>query len=238
MTEPMRFRAGFAALLLFTLGSLAAAPSPAQAKARAGVALFGGFNNFTMTDVNQTLITPLNQYLGLTGYSLKEIKSGWGVGAGLRVRPTDRLLVALDYERLFARSDLTIFMLSFDVDTPANAMTLTTTYLFPSSGNGRFGLSAGLGYYKSAGSVGIDTLGVATTSDLVGSGIGFHGLVSFDSEISPNVHFEGNAGIRYAKTTDVKVEGETILNADGSKATIDWTGLMTRAGLTFYFGER
>jgi len=238
MKGPIRFRAGFVALLVAVLGALAAAPSPAQAKVRAGVALFGGFNNFTMTDVNETLITPLNNYIGLTGYSLKEIKSGWGVGTGLRVRPSERVLIALDYERLFARSDLTIFMLGFAVDAPANAMTLTTTYLFPSSGKGRFGIGVGLGYYKSAGSVEVDTSGVSATSDLVGSGVGFHGLVSFDSEISPNVHFEGNAGLRYAKTTDLKIEDETVLNADGSKATMDWSGFMTRAGLTFYFGER
>src|SRR5262249_50226961 len=133
---------------------------------------------------------------------------------------------------------LEIFMLSFDVDTPANAVTLTTTYLFPSSGKGRFGIGVGVGYYKSAGSVAVDTSGVATTSDLGGSGGGFHGLVAFHSEISPHVHFEGNAGLRYAKTTDVKIEDETVLNADGSKTTIDWSGFMSRAGLTFYFGER
>ena len=240
MKGPTRFVAWFAgrALLpLLALGSLATVPSHAHAKTRAGVALFGGFHNYTMTDVNQTFIAPLNNYLGLVD-ALKDIKSGWGVGSGLRVRPSSALLIALDYERLFARSDFTTFMLAFRVDTPANAFTLTSTYLFPSSGKGRFGIGLGLGYYRSAGSIGIDTLGVATRTDLVGSGVGFHGLVSFDTEISPNVHFEGNGGFRYAKTTDVKVEDVTILNADGSKATIDWSGLMTRAGLTFYFGEQ
>lgn len=239
MKGPTRFRARIGALvLLVAIALLTAVPSAAHAKTRAGISFFGGFDNFTMTDVNETLIAPLNAYLGVSGYSLKEIKSGWGAGAGLRVRPSTPLLIAIDYERLFARSDLTIFMQSFVIDTPANAFTVTSTYLFPSSGNGRFGISLGAGYYKSVGSVAVDTSGVATDTDLVGSGVGFHGLASFDDEISPNVHFEGSAGFRYAKTTDVKVDGETVRNADGSKASIDWSGFMTRAGLTFYFGER
>lgn len=240
MTGPIRTRARLAGgtllLLLVALVALATLPSSATAKTRAGVALFAGFNNYTMTDVNSTFILPVNEFLVPVGFVLKDITSGWGVGTGLRVRPAHPILLSFDYERLFARSDLTIFMENYVIDTPANALTATATYYFPSSSKSRFGVGAGVGYYRSAGSVEIDTLGVANHNELDGSGVGFHGLVSFDAEISPNVHFEGNAGLRYAKTTDVKVEGEEVLNPAGDKAKIDWTGFMSRAGLTFYFG--
>ncbi len=51
------------------------------------------------------------------------------------------------------------------------------------------------------------------------------------------LHLEIGAGYRYAKSTNAKENGVEVLNPDGSKSKIDWSGLMTRAGLTFYFGQ-
>jgi hypothetical protein len=211
--------------------------SPALASTSMGLALFAGYNEYAMSDVNQEIVLPINQYLFGTGYTIEEITGGWGVGAGLRVRPAERLLIALDYERLTAGSDLTIFAQRLDLDTSANSFAATLTYYFPSSSRARFGLGAGAGYYISAGSVGIDTSGVKSTTDLHGNGVGFHGVLALDAGISPNVHFEGIAGYRYAKTTDVEIEGETLYTGSGEKARLDWSGVMSRVGLTFYFGS-
>jgi len=50
------------------------------------------------------------------------------------------------------------------------------------------------------------------------------------------VHFEANAGFRWAETKDLEIDGEKAYTSDGSAATLDWSGFMSRLGLTFYFG--
>jgi len=52
------------------------------------------------------------------------------------------------------------------------------------------------------------------------------------------VHLEANVGYRFAKTSDLTIAGEKQLTSSGDDATLDWSGLLTRAGFTFYFGAQ
>ncbi|HEU5311112.1 MAG TPA: hypothetical protein VFV24_06635 [Candidatus Eisenbacteria bacterium] len=224
-------------LVLLALGvSTVTTPSAAT---QVGVTAFGGYNTYSMEDVND-FINFLNTdpgFLGGTGYSLDDISSGWGYGAGLRVRPSgDKIVIGLDYERLMASSELEVFDASLTLDVPANAFTGTVFYFFPSTSRARFGLGAGVGYYSSSGELVGEDSGSSESIDVEGSGVGFHGVGAVDIGISSTVHFEGSAGYRMAKTSDVKVGDVEITNSAGDDASIDWSGLMTRLGFTFYFG--
>ena len=220
----------FALLLLVPMHAWAASP--------VALAIHAGYSEYAMTDVNQDLIThSINEvFLGGTGFALKEIHGGISFGAGLRFHPSKRVSLAVDYDRLTAKSHLSLFTIDFNVQAPAHALTGSAIYWFPSSTRVHGGIGGGGGYYWSNGSFGADTSGVGLTVPMKGSGPGFHGMGLLDYQISPNVHFEGSAGFRWAETTDLEIEGEKAVTADGSAATLDWSGFMTRAGLTFTFG--
>lgn len=209
------------------------APAAASADTRVGIALFGGYNTYSMNDVNE-MIREINSTLS-GGAQLDEIKDSWGYGGGLRVRPAP-LLFAFDFERLVPGSELEYFGATVDVDVSANAFTGTLFYLFPSESSVRLGLGAGAGYYGLSGAIGADSAGVGVELDLEGSGVGFHALAVLDFAFSSVVHLEGMAGYRFAETNDLKVAGETAYKPDGEKAKLEWSGFMSRAGLTLYFG--
>jgi hypothetical protein len=214
-------------------------PIHARAASQVALAIHAGYSEYAMTDVNQDLIThSINEViLGGTGFALKEIHGGISFGAGLRFQPLKRVSLAVDYDRLTAKSHLSLFTVDFNVRAPAHAVTGSAIYWFPSSTRVHGGIGAGGGYYWSDGSFGVDTSGVGLTVPMKGSGPGFHGMALIDYQVSPKVHFEGSAGFRWAETTDLEIEGEKAVTADGSAATLDWSGFTSRAGLTFSFGE-
>jgi len=214
-------------------------PMPAWAASPVALAVHAGYSEYAMTDVNQDLIThSINEViLGGSGFALKEIHGGISFGAGLRFKPVKHVSLAVDYDRLTAKTHLSLFTVDFNVQAPAHALTGSAIYWFPSSTRVHGGVGAGGGDYWSDGSCAVDTSGVGLTVPMKGSGPGFHGMGLIDYQISPNVHFEGSAGFRWAETTDLEIEGEKAVTADGSPATLDWSGFTTRAGLTFSFGE-
>ena len=226
-----------AAALAGTLLLLSVAAGAARAEPRVGVALFGGYNTYSMNDVNE-IIRDINSDPDLagSGIQLDEIKGSWGYGGGVRIRPGGQLLLALDFERLVPGSELEAFGASVDIDASANAFTGTLVYLLPVPSPVRLGLGAGAGYYNLSGSIGADSMGVGLKLDMEGSGVGFHGLAVADLGLSSVVHLEGMAGYRFARTTDLKVGGMKAYNESGEEARIEWSGFMSRAGLTFYFG--
>jgi len=214
-------------------------PIPARSAPRLALAIHAGYNEYDMTDVNQDLIThSINEViLGGSGFALDEIHGGLGFGAGLRFHPSKRISLAVDYDRLTAKSHLSLFNIDFNVKAPAHAVTGSAIYWFPSATRVRGGVGGGGGYYWSDGEFGADTSGVGITTPMKGSGPGFHAMGLFDYTISPKVHFEASAGFRWAETKDLEIEGEKAQTSDGSDATLDWSGFMSRLGLTFYFGH-
>jgi len=227
---------GMAVLFLAAL----AVPSPVAAKAQFGIAGFGGYESYSMSDVNDELIDEVNAdpVVIAGGYQMDDISGGWGYGGGLRIITSEKIVIWIDYNRLAASSDLSIQGATFFVETPANSYLGTVAYLFPSASRARIGLAGGFGYYSSAGSVGFDVSGSSAAVDLEGNGFGFHGLVVLDATLSPAMHAEIGAGYRYAKTSDLTVDGVTAVTLSGEEASLDWSGFMSRVGLAFYFGNK
>ena len=217
------------------------APSPGRAEGEFGVAFLSGFQTYAQGDLNDELVAPINVVLAGTGYKMDDVSNGIGFGGGLRWRSTTSpITVAVDYERLNGSSKLSVPGGDFEIKAPANAFTATVYYYFPSASRARFGFGAGGGFYSSAGNVRAYDSGTMTedSEDLKGSGVGFHGVGAADVTLSTVTHLDVSIGYRYAKTTDIMVAGVKVLNSDGSDSKLDWSGLATRVGLSFYFGSR
>lgn len=213
---------------------LAAGPATAEPP-QFGIGFFGGYNFYSMNDVNDDI----DDTNVLFGTSIDKLKSGIGFGGGLRARTSPSLLLSLDYERLSASttgsgSDGSI-VYDADLDLPANAIVAGVSYYFPSAAKTRFGLSGGIGYYMADGTLEIAASDGINSVTLVGgasgNGIGFHGAGTLDMSLSPTVHLDAMLGYRIAKTGDLEVDGSTLSNYSA-----EWSGLMSRAGLSFYFG--
>ncbi|HKO22206.1 MAG TPA: outer membrane beta-barrel protein [Candidatus Eisenbacteria bacterium] len=209
---------------------LVAAPALAGT-AQFGIGGFAGYNTYSMNDVNDLF----------SGTQIDEISGGLGFGGGLRVRTSPSLLLSLDYERLSGNTSAAGvdngITYDVDLDMPANAVVAGATYFFPSASKAHFGVTGGIGYYKAAGSgtVSLDdgVNNVTFTGDLTGNGIGFHGGGALDYSLSPVAHFEAMAGYRVAKTGDLEdSDGTSIPNFSA-----EWSGFMSRAGFSFFFGS-
>jgi outer membrane protein with beta-barrel domain len=230
------------------LGALALVAIPCAALAnqpiKVGISGFGGFHSYRMSDVNEQIdsVNVDPGLLGGSGTTLDKISKGFGLGGGIHAWVTDAIFLSVDYERLFAKSSAsgTNSGTAFDLDlnAPANAVTLSGAYFFPMKGKIRYGLGAGVGYYKAAASLKYSSASFDSSSDVKGHAIGFHGVGRIDYPAASNVHVEVQAGYRYAKTTNIEINGDEIVNADGSKQKIDWSGLLSRAGITYYFGNK
>ena len=97
-------------------------------------------------------------------------------------------------------------------------------------------MSCGIGYYMADGSLkltasdGVNS--VTLTGDASGNGIGFHGAGALEMSLSPTVHLDAMVAYRVAKTGDLEVDGSTLSNYSA-----EWSGLMSRAGFSLYFGS-
>jgi len=212
---------------------------------RIGIAGFGGYQTYSMSDVNDAIgqVNADAAAAGATG-SLDDISHGIGFGGGLHAWSNDNMF-SLEYNRLVASSsgDFTDpssgATANAKIKVPANGVTLGATHFFHSSHKTRLGLGVGVGYYSADGTEEVfdPSSGSTISTDITGHAVGFQGMGMVDSPLSPMLHFELGAGYRYAKSGTVKEGGVEALNADGSKSKIDWSGVMMRAGLTFYFGQ-
>ena len=204
--------------------------------AQFGIGVFGGYNTYSMNDVNNDISSTNDTY----GSSIDEMNGGVGFGGGLRIRTSPALSFGLDYERLNSSTSAsgTNGATTFDADfeLPANAFVASATYLFPSASKAHFGVTGGVGYYKANGSVDLtvdDGSGPVTlTGDATGNGIGFHGGGALDFSLSPVAHFEAMAGYRVAKTGNLEVNGTEIQDY-----AAEYSGFMSRAGFSFFFGS-
>ncbi len=73
-----------------------------------------------------------------------------------------------------------------------------------------------------------EPLGASSGShDLGGSTVGLHGRGEIDVTLSPVWHFDGALGYRWAK-------GGLDTDGNDSGIDLDWSGLMTRVGFTYF----
>jgi len=142
----------------------------------------------------------------------------------------------LGYDHLFARTELGDATGTLAFDFPANAFRAIGEYKFRSASqfSPRIGVAGGL--VSEAGSIGLSVTGFTSfKEDMTGSGPLFEAYAGGDLWAAPQFAVTGSLGYRYAKVKEVKASGETIVNSDGSKSSIDYGGFLARLGLKFAF---
>jgi len=204
---------------------------------RVSLLFFGGPSKYKMSDVNR-LIEENNQNLA-PGFEVKEVGGGFGFGVGIRVAPTRRIAIELDYNRLPAKAKTSGIIppatpVEEIVAVPANALSLTGEAFRQWHGI-HYGLGIGAGYYFCHGNV-RETAGTQSIGYTVsGHGVGFHVLGLADIAMSKSLHFDGGLGYRFAKTGNLEVFENDLLLSDGSTVRADWSGITLRLGFSIPF---
>lgn len=227
-----------ALLLLAATPTVASAITPPQW----AVAGFGAYSTYLMSDVNNQVQAINGATMGTGIARMEEVNNSAGFGGGIRALFDDRVLLGVDFERLPGRTALSASGTELGYEVPGNAVLASVGYLFGSRSNVRLGVGGGVGYYHSSNAkiraqgelAGVITQGEA---NLKASGLGLHAFGMLDAAIVRSVHLEGLAGFRFANTGDVefRVAGEPPVTIDGY--SLDWSGAMTRLGLSFYLGS-
>jgi hypothetical protein len=214
------------------LALLLGMPAVSGAAIRWGVSAFGGYQGYSMGDVND-VINQVNEDLSTPGDEVRidELKGDISFGGGVKADLNPNWRVYLEYEHLKDDTGGGNLVGSFTVDVSANAFLAGATYFFPSQSKARVGVGGGLGYYDFGGDVaGNATIGTTPlngSASAGGSTIGFHGLGELDVKLSERWHFDGAAGYRSAK-------GELEAAGESTGVDLDWSGIMTRIGVTFF----
>jgi len=216
-----------ACLVALSLFALALAPSLAAA-GTFGAEVFGGFNSYSMSDVND-VITDSNTS---SGTNFDEVSSGLSAGLGLRMWANQNWLISASWEPLFANTESTAN--SEKLKLNANSFQLGGTYFLPSNTNAKYGFGAGIGYYSISGEDEV-TSPTPATSKIEGSGAGFHLLGVGEWTINKSWAFTGSAGYRIADIEMKDENGNPVLTPSGSNATADYSGFIGRVGLVMYF---
>ena len=214
------------------------APGSSQAAGfKPWAAASGSWATYSMKDVNDQ-IGSINQTLAGSGLSMDEINNGFGFGVAFGGDLNDALSVGVGYDRVFGSSDVSDASGGIKFDFPANAYRGFGEYRFPSTGQFKPHLGISLGMISTSGNVELSAAGSPTDKSKVeGSGPLAEAYVGGDMWASPQFAILGSVGYRYAKVSEFKVAGETATNADGSKATMDYSGFNARLGIKFAFGK-
>jgi hypothetical protein len=185
-----------------------------SAAANVGGEVFGAWNTHGMNDVNDAL-----EDANLSaGTSFDEIKNGLTGGIGVRVWPSGNWMLSAAWEPLFLESTDDASATTLNVD--AQSFQATAAYFFPTMTPTKFGFGGGAGLYNLAG----ENVSGGLSTDVEGSGMGFHLMGMTEMTVSPGFALTGTAGWRWA---DIEVD-------NGAGETADYSGLMARVGLAFY----
>jgi hypothetical protein len=194
---------------------------------KVGFFVHGGYGTYAMSDINDD-IQAGNAELADLGLKMDEINGGLNFGGGIRFMVNENISLSGGFERLFGSSELSVSGASVKFKVPANAITATGEYFLPMEGPLGIGFGGGVGYYISAAGSESTILGANYSEDWKGSGFGLHGLVLGRIAASPAIQVDGALGYRFAVAKDIEIGGDSTLY------DLDWSGLMTRLGLTVY----
>lgn len=218
------------------IAALVALPSIASAAARPWIGVDGSWGTYAMSDVNDDLAS-LNAALAGSGLSIDEIHGGAGLGARFGVDTESRWSAGVGYERLFASTDVGDATGKIEYKLPANSFRAFGAYTFPAEGPVSANVGFAVGMVSSSGSVEISDYSSPPPIEvkLEGSGALIEGLLGGELWAAPQFALTGSAGFRYAKIGELKADGQTVVNQDGSKYTLDYSGFLIRLGVKVAF---
>jgi hypothetical protein len=182
--------------------------------------VFGGWSAYAMSDFNDSLAAT-NQFLGT---NFKDITSGGAGGIGVRMWPTQQVLLRLDVGVMLAETQNSGVL--FDVGP--GGVTLSGTYFFQPEGPFRFGLGGGLGTHDIIGTV----EGPGGSLETSGSAFDVHGMGEAMLSNSDRWSMSGILGYRDAKASNLKFDNQS------SNTEVDFPGVMLRVGLAYDWTKR
>ncbi len=227
-------------------------PAPAGAhKIRVDIAIHVGFQKYKMGDVNQVVAARNEEIANIpgitaTGLKLGDLTGGSAIGAGVRVWPTEKIVILADYASLKGSSDDKVPItstpgspeLKMQVSAPAQTVGLTVGYFFYQPKRWfRLGAGAGGAYYVCNGISGLTLTNLHEASSLHGTGVGGHAMALGEIRVSDKIHFELAGGYRVAKTGHLTSDGVEV-TVNGSPIKADYTGAFARFGFSVPFGPR
>jgi hypothetical protein len=196
---------------------------PSFARAEKGVLWAAGsigFHTYAMGDVNDDIhsinafIAPLN---------MEDIKSGLGLGGAVGM-DYPRFSVAVSYERLKGKSDVSDVSGNVEYRVPANLFLAEGVYRLPTNGSFGLGLGAGIGIVSATGELDITVPSIADeTLKLDGSSAAFALFATGTADVYKHVAVVPSIGYRYAK----------VATKDDSSFHLDYSGLMTKVMVRF-----
>ena len=179
-----------------------------------GAEVFGAYNRYDMTDVNDAI-----GQANASGAGFDELTGGMTAGAGLRMWASPDWAFMAGWEPLRLSTSSSSNNETWNLN--ANSFQFTAARFFPSATTSKYGIGAGVGYYSIAGEY-RDQTGI---SDINGSGVGFHVMGLGEWQMSRG--FSLTAGVGY------RIANIDIDNAPNGE-TANYSGLMGRVGFAFY----
>jgi opacity protein-like surface antigen len=208
-------------------------PACATARVKPWLGTDGSWATYSMTDVNR-LIRDFNKVVADVGLltTMDQIKYGLGFGAALGIDLPGGVALGLGYERLTASSGLSPLGSN---EYPADALRAFAEYKLPVRGLTGLHLGAAGGTVSEAGRMEFTMPWITENVRLSGKGPLVEVYVGSAVWATPQFGLSGSLGYRYAKVGKVKGklghETATLYNDNGSKFTIDYSGMFMRLGL-------
>ena len=193
----------------------------------------GGWSFYNLDDVND-FIDRANDEAGES--LLDHISSGLDVGLHAGYSLNSELNLGLGYARLSGNSGFSEQGYLVDYDLPADLFEMFLDYIPVSDKKVRAGAGATMGLVSSAASLRVsDPMGGEFQADFDGVGFLFSGYVIVDAALSSQWSLYGQTGFRHAIISELKVDGETVLNPDSldDKLRFNYSGLFLRVGVQF-----
>jgi hypothetical protein len=235
-------------LLLLTAQIFAGSASGATPETGYSVwaTVHGSWNIYEMSDVNDEILLMQAEIPGL-----KRIVGQGGMGGSFGYTSrSSRFMIGVGFERMYASTEGSLALQGARTTTvtikeslPANAVRGMVGVDLPHQGplGATFALGVGsVALYQAAVEQRQTTDGGASSSlkfDLEGRGLLVEGSMAMTYALSPGLALQADLGYRHAKISEVEAATRgiksTMRKADGSVLAIDYSGLVTRAGIRF-----
>ena len=192
--------------------------------------VFGGYSRYMMEDVVDLIDTmPIG---------IDPIESGSTYGASLGVDVSEKVSLGLGYEHLDAESKGQESVYSVVVDVPADIVSIFANYWLESSDRLRAGLGGAIGRISTNGEIVLTEEGDGTNQVRArGASLSVEVNVCAQFWVVNWLGISAAGGYRYAKIGEIESNGERLFNPDGSEFTVDYSGILFRAGLIIKFPD-
>jgi hypothetical protein len=213
---------------VITLLVLVSLPALASAQARPWIQVSGGYNTFSMKDVNDYLDTG----------TVDNISNGLSFGGAFGIDLPPAFAIGASYDHLSASTDFVASGGKYELEVPANLLRAFGQYQFVKGPKSVVFGEVGLGMVSTSGTETLTLTGLGSGGvKWEGSGASYDGSLGAEFIMAPQISFVGSLGYRYAKTSELKIDGEVQKMANGDNASMDYTGMSAKLGIKLAFSK-